>query len=283
MSTVLRTSPVRVLDDRDLDAARAVLDRDPVTNVFVASRVDACGLQSRRLGAEMWGYSAGGRLRALCYAGANVVPVEADESAARAFAERARRQGRHCSSIVGPLDAVDVMWAHLRTAWGAPREVRRPQPHLAIDGPPLVRADPGVRRVRPDELDVVLPACVAMFTEEVGVSPTAGDGGALYRARVAELISDGRSFARIEDGRVVFKAEVGAATSAVCQVQGVWVAPELRGQGLGTSGTAAVVDLARAMIAPTVSLYVNDFNTAARAAYARVGFREIGAFASVLF
>ena len=47
---------------------------------------------------------------------------------------------------------------------------------------PVTRADPLVRRVRPDEIDMLLPACVAMFTEEVGVSPLPGDGGALYRA-----------------------------------------------------------------------------------------------------
>ena len=35
------------------------------------------------------------------------------------------------------------------------------------------------------------------------------DGGALYRARVRELIAAGRSYARIEDGRVIFKADVG--------------------------------------------------------------------------
>ena len=140
-----------------------------------------------------------------------------------------------------------------------------------------------MRPVRPDELDVLLPACVAMFTEEVGVSPTAGDGGTLYRARVRELIAQGRAYARIEDGRVLFKAEVGAATAATCQVQGVWVDPALRGRGLGTAGTAAVVDLARRQVAPVVSLYVNDFNTAARRSYERVGFSQVGTCASILF
>jgi len=280
---VLRSSPIRVLNDRDIDGASAVLSRDPVANVFIASRVESCGLDARRLGAEIWGYARNGNLSAVCYAGANLVPAGADDVAARAFAERARSHGRHCSSIVGPLDAVDAIWSHLQRAWGAPREVRRPQPHLMIERDPQVSPDPAVRRVRPDELDVVLPACVAMFTEEVGVSPTVGDGGALYRARVAELIAEGRSFARIEDGRVVFKAEIGAATREVCQVQGVWVDPTLRGSGIGTRGTAAVVALARATVAPTVSLYVNDFNAAARAAYDRVGFREVGAFASILF
>jgi predicted GNAT family acetyltransferase len=32
-----------------------------------------------------------------------------------------------------------------------------------------------------------------------------------------------------------------------------------------------------------VSLYVNDYNTAARRAYERVGFRQVGSFTSVLF
>jgi predicted GNAT family acetyltransferase len=32
-----------------------------------------------------------------------------------------------------------------------------------------------------------------------------------------------------------------------------------------------------------VSLYVNDFNSPARAAYARVGFSQVGTYASVLF
>ena len=122
-----------------------------------------------------------------------------------------------------------------------------------------------------------------MFTEEVGVPPDAGDGGALYRARVEELIRMGRAFARIEDGRVVVKAEVGAVTPRACQVQGVWVHPELRGRGHSVAGMAAVVRFALAEIAPTVTLYVNDFNTPARAAYRRVGFQEIDEVMSVLF
>jgi hypothetical protein len=36
-------------------------------------------------------------------------------------------------------------------------------------------------------------------------------------------------------------------------------------------------------VAPTVSLYVNDFNLPARRAYERVGLRNVGTFSSVLF
>jgi predicted GNAT family acetyltransferase len=275
---------VRVLDDRDTAAVLDLLGRDPVANVFVASRVEAAGLQPWRLGAELWGYVADARLTGLCYAGANLVPVAGDEDAVRAFAERARRHGRRCSSIVGLARLVHPLWAVLERAWGPARDVRPDQPLMATTRvPDSVVPDPAVRRVRPDELDVLLPASIAMFTEEVGISPTAGDGGALYRARVAELVNAGRSFARIEGGRVLFKAEVGAATGSACQIQGVWVDPALRGRGLSERGMAAVVAACLQTIAPTVSLYVNDFNVAARRCYERVGFTQIDTFASVLF
>jgi len=280
---VLRTAGLRVLGPADLPAVTEILGRDPVANVFVASRVEALGLEPRRLGGEMWGHVVDGRLSALCHAGANLVPVEAGPDAVRAFADRARRQGRRCASIVGPREMVAPMWDLLEPAWGPARDVRPDQPLMTTSAPPLVPADPAVRRVRPDELDLLLPACIAMFTEEVGVSPTAGDGGAAYRSRVAELIAAGRSFARIQDGRVLFKAEVGSATGAACQVQGVWVPPELRGRGLSTGGMAAVVQAALRDIAPVVSLYVNSYNAAARAAYQRVGFADRGSFMSVLF
>ena len=231
----------------------------------------------------MWGFEQGGRLVSLCYGGANLVPVQATSPAIAAFADRALRQGRRCSSIVGTSAAVTELWGLLRPYWGPARDVRAAQPLMAIDGPSPVPPDPQVRRVRLDELDILLPASIAMFTEEVGVSPLAGDGGASYRARVGELVRSGRAFGRIEDGQVIFKAEVGAATPQACQVQGVWVRPEYRGRGLAAPGMAAVVALARQSISPLVSLYVNDFNTPGRATYRRAGFTEVGEFMSVLF
>ncbi len=281
-SPVLRTAALRVLDARDREEVSALLDRDPVAHVFVTARVRAAGFDPWRLGGELWGYVVDGRLESLCYAGANLAPVEASPEAVVAFAERARRQGRRCSSLVGPADEVLPLWELLEPSWGPAREVRASQPLMATGCEPLVPADPAVRRVRPQEVEVVLPASVAMFTEEVGVSPLVGDGG-VYRSRVAELVTAGRAFARIEDGRVVFKAEVGAVTAQACQVQGVWVRPDRRGQGLAAAGMAAVVKACLAEIAPVVSLYVNDFNTAAVKTYTRVGFSRVGTFATVLF
>jgi predicted GNAT family acetyltransferase len=278
---------LRVLDQRDLDAAVRLCEHDVPANLMVAARLYSHGVGRRAGGGELWGYCEGGTLTSLCWSGANLIPVEATEGALESFAARARKNGRQCSSIVGPSDQVLGLWRLLEGSWGRAREVRPKQPLMVIDSPPLIAPDRAVRRSGLDELDLVLPACVAMFTEEVGYSPVAADGGAVYRSQVTGLVAAGRSFVRVDTGTgqptVVFKAELGSVTPRAVQVQGVWVAPRLRGQGLAAPGMAAVVEAVQAQVAPVVSLYVNDFNVRAVRAYKQVGFAEVGTFATVLF
>jgi hypothetical protein len=183
--------------------------------------------------------------------------------------------------VVGRAEFVLPMWQRLEHTWGPARDVREHQPLMAMASRPLCPIDAGVRRVRVDELEPYLVAAIDMFIGEVGIDPRLGDGGRGYRRRVAGLIAAGRAWARFEHGKVIFKAEVGSLSPSVGQIQGVWVHPESRGRGMGTAGTAAVV----ASVVESgrmASLYVNDFNTVARSAYARVGFAEVGTFATVL-
>ncbi|GAB7004330.1 GNAT family N-acetyltransferase [Nocardioides sp. AN3] len=275
---------IRPLAPPDLDAFLALVTRDPVVNVFADYRARTTSLESRWLGGEIWGRYADGELVAACHVGANLVPIGATEDDARAFGERALARGRTVSTIVGPHDAVRAFWDTVAGAWGRPRDVRWRQPHLQLDGPPQVDPDPLVRRTSRADLAEVYPACVAMYTEEVGVSPEQGGGAELYRARVLQLMSRGWSFARFdESGRLLFKAEVACASPYAAQVQGVYVVPDLRGHGLATAGMAAVAEIVRREIAPVVSLYVNDWNAPARRAYERVGFVESARFSTVMF
>ncbi len=57
---MLTQTTTRVLEPSDLDAALAVLGREPVANAFVTSRVQVAGLDPWRLGGEMWGWYADG-------------------------------------------------------------------------------------------------------------------------------------------------------------------------------------------------------------------------------
>ncbi len=134
-------------------------------------------------------------------------------------------------------------------------------------------------RVRPDE--TLQYRLNVMAADVAGV--VSGIGGWLFDRAMAGWrvsVAGSRCAGRCGAG-VVFKAEVGSQSPAVGQIQGVWVHPEWRGHGLGTAGTAA---LAAAVVASgrIASLYVNSYNTVARATYARIGFEQVGTFATVL-
>ncbi len=275
------STQVRALTAHDLPDLHVLLDRDPLVNLFVRSRVDATRLQARWLGGEIWGYFEDGELVSACHAGANIVPVQATPRAIEAFAGQALRQHLRPSSIVGPRSAVLPLWERLEPSWGPARSPRFKQPFMVLDHDSPITPDPRVRPIALDEFDLVYPSCVAMFTEEVGVDPEA-DNRSGYRARVAQLITQGWAFAIIEKGDVVFKTEVGAATSYACQLQGVYIRPDLRGQGIAAAAVAAVVEQVRVTVAPIVTLYVNDHNAAARRSYERVGFEHTETFASIL-
>ena len=275
---------IRVLGSGDLGAFLELTARDPVINVFAEYRARTTTLDPRWLGGEMWGhFDEKGRLTAACHVGANLVPIECDAAAAAAFAARALGRTRTISTIVGPHEAVESFWTVVGAAWSDARELRWRQPHLVIDSAPEVPPSPEVRRTVRGDFTALYPACVAMYEEEIGVSPEVAGGREMYRARVLQLITRGWSFARFEEGRVVFKAEVACVSPRAAQVQGVWVPPDRRGEGLATSGMAAVVEAVRRDIAPTISLYVNEWNGPARRVYERIGFRETARFSTIMF
>jgi uncharacterized protein len=275
------TVPARLLGDTDRSAVERLLSADPIAGAQVAERIGA-GTPWWRMEARVLGYAPRRQLESICWLGANVIPVRAGGAAAAAFAELAALEPRTCSSLVGDAGAVLDMWQRLAPLWGPARDVRPCQPLLLARSAPRLPADPTVRLVRPGELDALFPAAVAMYTEEVGVSPLAGDGGRDYRERVADLVRARRAYAKFVSGKVVFKAELAVVTRHTAQIQGVWVAPSWRGHGVATAALTAVVRDALRRVAPTVSLYVNDYNQSARRLYDRCGFEQAGTFATVL-
>ncbi len=280
---MLRTrSPVRPLSLADRDDALAVCARDLPRGVFVAARV----LEGARTGSltSVLGHRVDGELTSLCWASANVVPVGTTEESRPAFAERVRRWRGRCASVFGPREEVDGLWRQLSPFWGPARSLRAHQPLLVADRPPSalgVELDPRVRPARPEEVDLILPAAEHMFTAEIGYPPYRGsDRG--YRASLTALAARGHTFVVVEDGEVVFKTDVGSLALGCAQLQGVWLAPRLRGEGLAVPMLASVLEQVMVGPAPMVSLYVNDYNAAARATYERLGFRQVGDFTTVL-
>ncbi|MEL4357205.1 MULTISPECIES: GNAT family N-acetyltransferase [unclassified Luteococcus] len=274
---------LRILGNDDLDEVMALLMASPLENVFVASRVENAGLDPFMLGCQVVGYERDRQLVSLCHAGSNLVPVNADDEALQAYI-RYLGPRRRAASIMGVAEPTIRLWEGLSQSyggqWSEVRDLRPEQPLMSISEDSQLPADPRVERITMKDFDAYFEAAVKMYTEEVGVNPLEATGS--YRNHVRRTIQQGRAFGILEKGRVLFKSDVGCATGMFCQVQGVWMDPALRGQGLSGPAMAAVVRFCRERW-PVVSLYVNDYNTPAIKLYERVGFATIGRFATVLY
>lgn len=237
----------------------------------------------------------------------------ASRAQVRALAEHSHRRLTSRGSVYGPVQDVEPVWAALAELGTASRGERWSQPLLvAPDGPvdltgSAVRRRPALRWAAESlhaatsaEEPLVLPASVAMFRGELGYDPTAVGGS--YVRHVSWLVQSRRTYVVLDDGEgraplpggpreVAFKADVGALwpvpghDGGVAQLTGVWTREDLRGRGLASVALAAVVDAVRAQHVGrrgVVSLYVNDFNTAALGLYEGLGFTRAGTFATVL-
>ncbi|MDR1833701.1 MAG: GNAT family N-acetyltransferase [Propionibacteriaceae bacterium] len=269
----------RALTAADTESVLAALAAEPVKNVFIASRVEN-GVLARQATGTVYGWP-GRRPHSFLHVGTNLVPASAGDDCLPAFVEAAGKR-RVTQSIVGESRLVLPLWDGLSRRWGrswsAIRELRGIQPLLAISQDPLVESDSRVQPVTWKDFDSYYGAATAMYREEVGgVPPREG-----YASYCRWLISTGRSYGIVSDGQVVFKTDVGATAGGVAQVQGVWLHPDLRGQGRSAPAMAAVVRQVRQRH-PTVSLYVNSYNTRALRLYERVGFTQVGEFATVLY
>ena len=206
---------------RDLPAVEPLLARDPVAHCFVASRVRIGGLDPWRLAVSCLATSTTTGCGP-CVLRRQRRPRRDQPATRAAFADRLRPPGRRCSSFVGPAEEVLDLWRLLEPAWG-PAAMSAATSRSCRPRRPPRRSRPAVRRATADDLDLLVPACIAMFTAEVGVSPVSGGMSAAYRARITEIVREGRSFVRIDDDDVVvFKAEVGAVARprARCRASG---------------------------------------------------------------
>lgn len=277
------TGFLRELEPADLGGLEALLSGAPDAHCVVAEKLLGGHVSSPGWGGQFLGWFKSGELVCAVYVGGNIIPIDTTAAARAGIARRLRTRARRSSAIVGTRGEVLDLARRIGSAWPRPREIRPDQPLLVIAKGPCVAADQEVRRLGPEHLDAVFPAAVAMFTEEIGVSPVAGRRSEGYRARILQQLRAGRVYGRLVGGEVIFKAEVAAASAISCQIQGVWMAPSLRGAGMAAPALASVVASARSDHAPRVSLYANSHNVAAMRTYARVGFEQIGTFATVLY
>jgi uncharacterized protein len=243
--------------------------REPVERVFLED------VARRGLGRFAATARPDGTLSSLCHVGTNLVPSGEECGSYRKAAGRSKAR-----MIIGEAVAVGELWDAARDVLPPAREDRPGQPVYAISEPPPA-GNTGLRPARHADLDVLVPACAAAHALELGIDPLArGDDG--FRWRTSAQIDEQRSWAWIEDGLVLFKAEASAWTPSAVQLQQVWVDPAVRGRG---NAARALCDLIRLLLerTPTVTLFVRRDNEPAIRLYETVGMRHVLDYRSILF
>lgn len=274
------TGRLRVLERSDRRRVMEFLERSPYENLFLTSKLERWGMDRWRLG-RVLAWTRDDEITAICLDGGTVFVTGNDSEALPHFVSELGGF-RRCTSIVGPSFAALGLFVGLaerwREQWGNVVNVRRKQPLMVLDEPAEVERDQRVHQLGKDVLQSYLDASVDMYTEEIGSSPFKHGPG--YERFVLDRLTEGDAYGIVEDGEVIFKADLGPKYGGQVQLQGVWVKPELRGQGLAVPALAEMMHLVLEEY-DTVSLYVNDFNTPALRSYERLGFRTVGSLSTV--
>ena len=242
---------------------------DPVERVFLED------VARRGFGRFVAVEDPDGRLSALCFAGANIVPAG---RGCAAFAEAAAHGGARM--LIGEESAVGELWDAARARLPEPRDDRPGQPVYVLSEAPAP-GETGLRAARASDLDLLVPACAAAHHEEIGIDPLRRDPDG-FRWRTRQQIEEGRSWLWLEDGVIRFKAEASAWTPSAVQLQQVWVDPEARGRGYARR---ALADLCRLLLAqvPAVCLFVRPENTPALRLYDSIGMTRALTYRSLIF
>ncbi len=251
-----------------LEQILAFCAQDPVERVFLED------VARRGLG-RFSAVESGGWLTALCHVGANIVPSGAGCAAFADVAAKSRAR-----MVIGEERAVGELWEAAAGRMAKPREDRPGQPVYALDTLPEP-GDSGLREARLTDIDLLVPACAQAHLEEIGIDPRRRDAEG-FRWRTQAQIGEGRSWIWVEDGTILFKAEVSAWTPAAVQLQQVWVDPSARDRGYGKRGMR---DLCRRLLdrTPVVCLFVRSENAPAIKVYEAIGMRRTISYRSLIF
>jgi uncharacterized protein len=244
------------------------LAQDPVQTVILRGLILDYGLCGAELRGRFYGYFANEQLAGVALIGHQIIVFGADE-ALPYFARKVAEVRARGYLMLGPQAIVEALWNHL-SKYG--RETKRVNAHrLYVCQPPSQQTDHlQLLRANYAELDVIVDAKAEMVLEESGTDPRLDDAAG-FRHRVAERIEQKRIWVKIEDGKVVFKADLFSNTPDTVYLEGIWVHPDYRRRGIAKS---CMKELVQRLLSDhqTICLLTNEEEKVAQNVYEQVGF-----------
>lgn len=173
--------------------------------------------------------------------------------------------------IRGEREKVNSFWAHYASAAQQPRRICQELLYEQRGPLPLVEPVDDLRLATLDELDQVSEVNAALALQEGSVSPLQSDPVG-FRQRTARRIEQNRVWVRVQDGKLVFKADVIAETPEAVYLEGIHVHAEerLKGHGLRCLTQLGSILLTRHN---SICLTSNQENKKALAFYEKAGYK----------
>ena len=200
----------------------------------------------------------------------HVTLFETDNESALAEFARLTQDCESAKTVMGEADQVERFLSYYKRDGQTPRLMYRERLFELRHKQELEESVTGLRLATAGDLELVAPVHAQMAFEESGVDPLFVDPEGFYR-RCARRIEQKRVWVNVENGQLIFKADVISDTPEVIYLEGVYVSPEKRGNGLGAR---CMKQLSNELLTGTnsVCLLVNHKNSAANACYKKAGF-----------
>jgi predicted GNAT family acetyltransferase len=254
------------------------LSARPIHSVVMSSFIRDNGLVSDLNRGRFYSYrDHSGRIDGVALVGHATLFETNSDAALAAFARLVHRSHK-VHVIMGEEARVEQFWRHITVGGSVPHQVGREslleQRSTVLEQTWSETRKPclGLRPATLEDLNVVMTTHARMAFEELGlVDPIVADPKG-FSERCARRIDQRRVWVLIENGSLVFKADVVADTPDAVYLEGIYVNPEKRGQGYGLS---CLTELSRSLLKRTrsICLIVNDRNHKAHTFYHRAGFR----------
>ena len=173
--------------------------------------------------------------------------------------------------LLGEQEKVERFWQYYSESGESPRMVCREllfEQRWPVEVRETVK---GLRQATLDDLSLVMPVHAEMAFAESGVNPLEVEPVG-FRLRCARRIEQGRVWVVVEDGRLIFKADVQADTPQAVYLEGLYVHAEERGKGYGLR---CLSQISRQLLARagSICLLVNESNWQAHALYLSAGYK----------
>jgi uncharacterized protein len=266
-------SRVCKLEDEHADEALAFLAMRPVHTVVMTSFINDNGMVSSLNRGVFYGYrNDEGTLEGVALIGHTTLVEARTDDALAAFAFAARESETPINLIMSDGATAETFWQLYSGGTRQPRLVCN-ELLFEISFPVMVRENvDNLRLATAEELIPVAEAHAEVAYEESGVNPMRRDREGFLK-RTLRRIEQGRTYVVFDDKKLIFKADIVAETDEVVYLEGIYVAPEQRGNGIGTNCLSQLSRLLLNRVKHVCLLSNVDFKQAHRA-YQKAGFKS---------